>query len=114
MRKIERLMNAAIANSENFRLANTEVVCDSDGVSRVYLYGNKIAEIGEDFVQIFDGGHQTATTKSRLNAILSAHAIDGECVFQRNFKWFVHKFVGQAGTSKVYNEFEFNGEFMFA
>jgi hypothetical protein len=114
MRKIEREMNAAICENRNWKSGNTEVIADHDGVSRVYLHGNKIAEIGDDFVQIFDGGYQSATTKSRLNAILSEHGIKGECVFQRNFKWFVHKFIGQAGTSPVYNEYEFQDGFMFA
>lgn len=115
MRKIESLMIAAISNNENWQSANTAVTyCEETGESKVYLHGNHIATVGEDFVQIFDGGYQSKTTKSRLNAILSEHAIQGECVFQRNFKWFVHKFVGQAGQSKVYNEFEFSGEFMFA
>jgi len=83
-------------------------------VSFVYLHDNHIASVGNDWVEIFDGGYQTATTKSRLNAILKTHAIKGECVVQRNFKWFVHKFIGQAGSSSVFNEYEFNGSFMFA
>ena len=114
MRKIEREMNAAIRDYRHWQSGNTEVIADHDGVSRVYLHGNKIAEIGDDYVQIFDGGHQSKTTKSRLNAILSEHGIKGECVFQRNFNWFVHKFIGQAGTSPVYNEYEFQDGFMFA
>ena len=115
MRKIEREMNAAISDCRNWRSGNTEVSCDSDGVSRVYLHGNKIAEIGDDYVQIFDGGHQSKTTKSRLNAILSEHGIKGECVFQRNFNWFVHKFIGQTAiTGPVYNEYDFENGFMFA
>ncbi len=114
MRKIEREMNAAISENRNWKSGNTEVIADHDGVSRVYLHGNKIAEIGDDFVQIFDGGYQSATTKSRLNAILQEHGIKGECVLQRNFNWFVHKFIGQAGTSPVFNEYEFKDGFMFA
>lgn len=114
MRKIEQQMNAAITNNVNWQSGNTEVSCDSDGISRVYLHGNKIAEIGDDYVQIFDGGHQTMTTKSRLNAILKEHAIKGECVFQKDFKWYVDKFIGQAGTSPVYNRYEFTNGFMFA
>lgn len=107
-------MNAAIRDCRNWKSGNTEVHTDSDGVSFVYLHGNKIAEIGEDYVTIFDGGHQSSTTKSRLNAILQANAINGECVYQRNFKWFVHKFIGQIGTSPVYNEHEFTNGFVFA
>jgi hypothetical protein len=114
MRKIEQQMNAAIRDFRNWKSGNTEVIADHDGVSRVYLHGNKIAEIGDDFVQIFDGGWQSATTKSRLNAILSEHGIKGECVIQKNWNWYVHKFIGQAGTSPVFNEYEFEDGFMFA
>ena len=113
MRKIERLMNAAITASKDFKLDNTEVISCSD-VSDVYLHGNLIARIGETWLELFDGGWRTATTKSRLNAILREHGIAGEGVFQRNWNWFVHKFVGQAGTSPVYNEYEFTNGFMFA
>ena len=113
--EIEREMNAAILNNQNWKSGNTEVTFDPEtGESKVYLFGNHIATIGDDFVQIFDGGYQSATTKSRLNAILQDHGIKGECVFQKNFNWFIHKFIGQAGTSHVYNEYEFSNGFMFA
>ena len=115
MRKIEREMNAAICESRNWQKDNTAVTFDPETQeSKVFLHGNHIATIGENFVQIFDGGWQSHTTKSRLNAILQEHGIKGECVFQRNFNWFVHKFIGQAGTSPVYNEYEFKDGFMFA
>jgi len=113
MRKIEQQMNDAICDSRDWKCDNTEVI-NIGNVSFVYLHDNHIASVGNDWVEIFDGGHQTKTTKSRLNAILKTHAIKGECVFQRDFKWFVHKFVGQAGSSSVFNEYEFNGSFMFA
>jgi hypothetical protein len=81
----------------------------------VYLFGNHIATVGDDFVQIFDGGYQSVTTKSRLNAILSEHGIRGEGVFQRDWKWYVHKFIGQTSiTGPVYNEYDFTNGFMFA
>ena len=111
MRKIEKLMNNAISNSENFRLDNTEVVSDNDGVSRVYLHGSKIAEVGEDFVKIFDGGHQSSTTKSRLNAICQEHAIAGEGVYQKNYQWFV-RFTNDSG--KTFQTEVFSGEYCFA
>ena len=106
MRKIETLMNAAITNGRNFSSGNTTVTHE-DGVAIVTLHGNKIAEVGDGFVTLFDGGWQSNTTKSRLNAILQVHGIKGECVFQRNWNWFVHKFVGNAGTSPVFNECDF-------
>jgi len=115
MRKIEQQMNNAISNNLNWQSGNTAVTYDPEtNESTVRLHGNTIAIVGDDFVQIFDGGYQSKTTKSRLNAILSEHGIKGECVFQRNWNWFVHKFIGQAGTSPVYNEYEFSNGFMFA
>jgi hypothetical protein len=114
MRKIEREMNYAINQSSNWVSGNTKVTFDPETQeSKVFLHGNHIATIGENFVQVFDGGRQSATTKSRLNAILKEHGIKGECVFQRNFNWFVHKFIGQAGISPVYNEYDFTNGFMF-
>ena len=108
-------MNAAISENRNWQSANTAVTFDPEtNESTVYLHGNKIAVVGDDFVQIFDGGWQSNTTKSRLNATLSEHGIKGECVFQKNFKWYVDKFIGQAGTSPVYNRYEFTDGFMFA
>jgi len=88
MRKIESLMNAAITKGIDIKLDNTEVR-NIDGVSFVFLHGNKIAEVGDNFMRLFDGGHQTNTTKSRLNALLAAHGLGGERVFQKKWEWFV-------------------------
>ena len=87
MRKIERLMNAAITAGKDWKLDNTEVVSCSH-VSDVYLHGNLIARIGETWIELFDGGWQSNTTKSRLNAILAEHGVPGEGIFQKNYKWF--------------------------
>ena len=89
MRKIELQMIAAIKDSKDLKVANTEVVSCSH-VSDVYLHGNLIARIGETWIELFDGGYQSKTTKSRLNAILSAFGMDGEKVFAKNFQWFVN------------------------
>ena len=51
MRKIEALMNVAIKNNTNWSKSNTSVTNDG-GVSVVYLHGNKIAEVGDDFVRV--------------------------------------------------------------
>ena len=80
-------MNDAIQNQKDWKNSNTKVI-NVDGVSGVFLHGNLIARVGDTFLQIFDGGWRTATTKARLNAILSAHGAGGECVFQKNFEWF--------------------------
>ena len=90
MRKIEQQMNTAIQNNDNWQSANTAVTFDEESsVSSVFLHGNKIAEIGDTFIRLFDGDHQTNTTKSRLNAILSEHGECGDKVFAKNFDWFV-------------------------
>ena len=91
MRKIETLMNEAVANNENWQSSNTSVTYNEENdVSIVRLHGNKIAEIGDDYLQIFDGGYQTMTTKSRLNALIDrfCNAVtDG--VFQKDYVWYV-------------------------
>jgi hypothetical protein len=115
MRKIETQMNAAIQAKKDWTSGNTSVHFDSEsGVIVVRLHGNKIAEIDDDSMTIFDGGFQSVTTKSRLNALCDELCVAGEGVFQKNYKWFVRKFVGQAGTSKVYNADEFVNGYVFA
>ena len=72
MRKIEQQMIAAIK-------ATTDWKSENSGCSHLrqcafpvcYLHGNKIAEVDDDFLKLFDGGWQSTTTKSRLNALLS-------------------------------------------
>ena len=94
MRKIESEMIAAIKNGIHWKSANTEVIADHDGVSRVYLHGSKIAEVGDDSLTLFDGGYQSKTTKSRLNALLSEFGYTcgtkREYVFQKQFEWFIN------------------------
>ena len=88
MRKIERLMNNAISAGVDFKRDNTEVVSYTNACD-VFLFGNLIARIGETWIELFDGGYQTATTKSRLNAILHANGCGGERVFQKQGQWYV-------------------------
>ena len=94
MRKIERDMNRAIRNrKEQWPSANTLVesfYCSAtDRVgSIVKLHGNKIAEVYANSIVLFDGGWQTVTTKSRLNALLDEFT-PGTGVIQRNFEWFL-------------------------
>lgn len=97
MRKIERLMNAAISNGKNWSSANTSVT-HTDDVAQVRLHGNLIAEIGDNFIRLFDGGWQSNTTKSRLNAILEEHGEQGDGVFQKNWQWFVQMNTAQGLT----------------
>jgi hypothetical protein len=89
MRKIESQMVAAIKNNQDLKVANTQVISCTN-VADVYLHGNLIARIGETWMELFDCGYQTKTTKSRLNALLSAFGMEGEYIFQKNFQWFIN------------------------
>jgi hypothetical protein len=100
MRKIERQMNQAITDKVNFKSANTEVQY-LDGISYVYLHGNKIAEVGDGFIRLYDGGWQSNTTKSRLNAILQVHGLPGESVFQKAYTWFTKLYTGNGQFTVV-------------
>ena len=100
MRKIEVQMNNAISNKVNWKNANTEVLY-INGVSYVYLHRNKIAEVGDSFIRLFDGGWQSNTTKSRLNAILQEHGLPGESVYQKAYTWFAKLHTGNGTFSVV-------------
>ena len=119
MRKIEQQMINAIKSETDWKSGNTKVVnFFNDGdkcvVSSVFLHGNKIAEVTDTDMTIFDGGWQTNTTKSRLNALCYEFCHAGEGVFQKDFKWFVRKFAGQNGAEKVFVNEEFTSGFVFA
>ena len=113
MRKIEQRMNDAIIAQRDWKEGNTAVINNED-CTEVFLYGNKIAEVGDTYVQLFDGGHRTTTTKSRLNAILWVHCIEGEYIFQENFEWYIYKFSGQVGQSRVYAKCNFKNGFILS
>ena len=118
MRKIERQMCDAIRDSKDWKSGNTQVITRynmmGNNISFVYLHDNHIATVTDDSVRVYDGGWQSNTTKSRLNAICDAFCVAGEGVYQENFKWFVRKFVGNAGTTKVYNAEPFVNGYTFA
>lgn len=90
MRKIEAQMVEAIRNCKDWRSANTEVSVQSDGVANVYIYGKRLAEVGDDYITLFDAGQRSNTVKSRLNAILSVFGSNFDSVFQKDFQWFFH------------------------
>ena len=113
MRKLEKQMNQAIRGQRNWAGSNTTVFTTDNGLeSTVYLHGNHIATYFHDTreLQIFDGGWQSVTTKSRLNALLDEFdggwqtvttksrlnaLLDefdyGSFVFQKNWQWFLQR-----------------------
>ena len=113
MRKIEQQMIDAIKGNKNWSSGNTQVVTNLD-LSNVYLYGNLIAQIDNNTVTIFDGGWKSKTTKSRLNVICEEFLIAGEGVFQKDFLWYVRKFVGCVNGQNVYKTEDFTNGYVFA
>ena len=100
-------MNNSIRNGQDFCYSNTMVTHEGRD-ALVYLHGNHIATVGDTFLTIFDGGWQSNTTKSRLNALINEFCnayTDG--VFQKNFEWFIST---AAGTVEFENGFTFGGK----
>jgi len=90
MRQIEREMISAIKLGKCWHKDNTEVYTNDNNCSLVYLHGNLIAKVTYNKVSIFDGGYQSNTTKSRLNAILKGLCDEYTCsVYQHKFEWFI-------------------------
>ena len=94
MRKIEREMNNAVKNKIAWSKSNTLTTFSSYlKECFIYLHGNHIATYNYDLkeLSLYDGGWQSNTTKSRLNALCYELAT-GFSVFQKNWDWFVSDF----------------------
>lgn len=90
MRIIEKQMNQAILNCQDWKNDNTEVIYSPvRDASYVYLHNNHIATIGDTFIELYTCGYHTNTTKSRLNSILQEHG-NGDYIFQKNYQWFIN------------------------
>ena len=119
MRKIERQMIEAIKSETDWKSGNTKVInfYNEDKecvVTSVFLHDNLIAEVTDTDMKIFDGGWQSNTTKSRLNALCSEFCVDGERVFQKDFAWYVKLFVGAINGESAYKVVDFSNGFVFA
>ena len=82
-------MNKAMRHFLPFSSGNTTVVQHRNEMD-VFLHGNHIAtlcKISMD-LRIFDGGWQSNTTKSRLNALLDEFG-GGDRVIQKDFTWYL-------------------------
>ena len=96
MRQIEKEMNYAIRNKIAWSKSNSCTTFDSTIENCfVYLHGNHIAtyNYANKELSLFDGGWQSNTTKSRLNALCNEFAT-GFGVFQKIWEWFISDFSG--------------------
>ena len=91
MRLIEHQMCRAVQHRINWKKDNTQVIYSPNReVSCVYLHGNLIATIDKYQVEVYDGGWQTNTTKSRLNALIN-ELCDGynQGIYQHKWEWYI-------------------------
>ena len=98
MRQIEKEMNNAVKNKIAWSKSNTLTTFSSDlKECFIYLHGNHIATYNYTLkeLELYDGGWQSNTTKSRLNALCNEFAT-GFGVFQKNWNWFISDFQGVA------------------
>lgn len=85
MRQIESDMLKCIRNGYTRGLGNTKVIVSHWGWGQVTLFNNNIAYFDEHMIiTLNDGGHRTATTKSRLNALLND---TGYRIWQKKGEW---------------------------
>ena len=68
------------------------VVSDGTGKVSVFLWKTEIAEFDPYVNEIIvkDGGYQTVTTKSRINAMLSGWAQNNPSISQRKWVWYLN------------------------
>ena len=94
MRLIEQQMIDAIKQQKDWKKDNTRIETinynDTYVCSNVYLHNNLIGVIGTNQVEVYDGGWQSNTTKSRLNAIINGLCDGYTCgIYQFAFEWFI-------------------------
>ena len=67
------------------------VVSDGSGQVSVFLWETKIASLDAQANEIIvkNGGHATATTKSRINAMLSGWARNNPSISQHKWVWYL-------------------------
>ena len=98
MRVIDNKISALILkglNGEAFdrKLSKRDrVVSDGTGKVSVFLWKTEIAEFDPYVNEIIvkDGGYQTVTTKSRINALLYGWARGNPSIYQRNWVWYLN------------------------
>lgn len=77
MRKIEKMMVAAVNEGRNWDSANTRVICNGKGTF-VVLYDTIIFARVNGRECYSDDGYKTATTASRLRALGAAYSTNSK------------------------------------
>lgn len=104
MRKIEQEMIDAILAKKEWSKSNTKVVLQerSNQIS-VFLHRTEIAtfDLNDRSVRFNTGGHETVTTKSRINALIYS-LTSSPGVHQKNRNWYIgDKFFFEVGRIPI-------------
>lgn len=87
MRKISEEAYVAFVNKRKFKKGNTEVRI-VNGLSQMYLFNNRIAEMNQDGETIIStSGWPSRTTCERLNAFINIRIKKGSLIVRELFKW---------------------------
>lgn len=98
MRKVEQQLVDAIDHMTPFKSGDNRVTIESknvnDNVALVWLHDNLIAQWNPRYNSLFiyDGGWESNTTKSRLNAIMEYFA-RGWAIIQRKHVWYMDELI---------------------
>lgn len=84
MRKTTQRAVHAFFRREAINLGNTVVDVDYFGNPRLFLFGNQIARIVDNVLEITNAGWASATTKERLNGL---HGVQ---ITQRKGVWYLN------------------------
>jgi hypothetical protein len=106
MKLIEHDMIAAIGSRESLNWGNTRVVQDPDNrIASVRLFDNLIGQVHYSAGKLYltDCGYRTATTRSRLNALLDMLTTTGgdQGIYQQSGLWYWKQGEAWPGTATV-------------
>ena len=99
-------MCAAVQSNKDWQCKNTSVHFDPEtGISIVRLHGNKIAEVSDTDMTIFDGGWQSTPPKSQIERTCAIISVLLVKVYSRKIlQWYVRKFVGCVNGKNILTE----------
>ena len=102
MNKTSRVAALALMNHRRYRVGNTTVDVDPEGVAHLRLFGNRIAKHTPDGrVFITDAGWCTRTTQARLSEVLRFYDVG---ITRRSGRWLLTTGPWTGEWTEVYNQ----------
>ena len=102
MNNTSRAAALALMNHRRFRMGNTNVDMDPEGVAHLRLFGNRIAKHTPDGrVFITDAGWCTRTTQARLSEVLLFFHVG---ITRRSGRWLLTTGPWTGEWTEVYNQ----------